>query len=74
MVRNLLVRRRNCAFCRRKIDQIDHTDALILSKYLTVWSKIKPAKLNGSCAKHQRRLTKAIKRARTLGLLPYVTR
>lgn len=67
-------RRRVCNFCRKKIEEIDYKDTNSLRRYLGIWSKIKPAKDTGCCTKHQRQLTEAIKRARYLALLPYVTR
>lgn len=66
-------RRKVCYFCRKKIEEIDYRNAELLHRYLGIWSKIKPAKDTGACAKHQRRLTQAIKRARFLALLPYTT-
>lgn len=67
-------RKKDCAFCRRKAIDIDYKDPVLLSKYLTPWAKIKAAKDTGLCAKHQRRLAEAIKRARFLALLPYTSR
>lgn len=67
-------RKKDCAFCRRKLIDIDYKDSVVLGRYLTSWAKIKSAKDTGTCAKHQRRLGEAIKRARFLALLPYTTR
>lgn len=67
-------RMKSCYFCRKKIDQIDFKDVALLSRYLTLWSKIKGSKESGVCSKHQRILTKAIKRARFLAILPYTSR
>ncbi len=67
-------RRKECPFCRRKLVDIDYKDGTTLTRFLTSWAKIKPAKDTGSCAKHQRRLAEAIKRARYLAILPYTTR
>lgn len=66
--------RKQCNFCRKKVEIIDFKEPNILSKYLTPWTKMKSARDTGTCAKHQRRLAEAIKRARFLALLPYVRR
>jgi len=62
-----------CWFCKKTVKVIDHKDANI-GRYLTNWGKIKPSNDSGVCAKHQRLLTEAIKRARYLALLPYVVK
>ena len=67
-------RQRNCFFCRKKINYIDFHNTQALSRFLTPWSKIKAAKDTGNCAKHQRKLSQAIKRARFMAMLPYLTR
>ena len=64
---------KGCFFCRKNIEEIDFRDPG-LSRFLSSWAKIKTRKETGLCAKHQRRLAQAIKRARFLGLLPYVGR
>jgi len=64
-------RKKQCAFCRKKIDYIDFKDSNLI-KYLSPWSKMKASRNTGTCAKHQRRLSEAIKRARFMALLPYV--
>ncbi|OGD57180.1 30S ribosomal protein S18 [Candidatus Berkelbacteria bacterium RBG_13_40_8] len=66
--------RRQCYFCRKKIDVIDFKDVNLLQRYLTPWAKMKAAHDTGTCAKHQRRLAEAIKRARFMALMPYVKR
>jgi len=65
-------RKRQCAFCRRKVDLIDFRDVNILMKYLTPWGKMKAGRDTGTCSKHQRMLSLAIKRARFMALMPYV--
>lgn len=62
---------RVCAFCVDKAKAIDYKDADLLRRYLTDRGKIKPRRQTGTCAKHQRRLAVAIKRARHLALLPF---
>lgn len=65
-------RRKVCAFCVDKVEQIDYKDAQKLKRYLSERSKILPRRTTGTCAMHQRQLTTAIKRARQIALLPYV--
>lgn len=65
-------RARRCPFCEQKVKEVDYKDAESLRHYLTERGKIKPRRKNVTCAKHQRRLAVAIKRARHLALLPYV--
>lgn len=64
-------RRKVCNFCVDKVDDIDYKDAGRLRRYLSERAKIEPRRKTGTCARHQRRLTLAIKRARHLALLPY---
>jgi len=61
----------NCYFCQKNIKEIDFKETEILSRFISGLAKIKPKKKSGVCSKHQRKLAKAIKRARILGLLPY---
>ena len=65
-------RRKSCAFCAEKVESIDFMDATRLRKFISERGKILPKRMTGTCAKHQRALTVAIKRARHLALLPYV--
>ena len=64
-------RRKVCAFCADHIDSIDYKDAAKLKKFVSENGKILPRRMTGTCAKHQRKLTTAIKRARQMALLPY---
>lgn len=66
-------RKRVCSFCIDKIEQIDYKEVNKLRKYITERGKILPRRISGNCAKHQRQLTVAIKRARNMALLPYTT-
>ena len=66
-------RRKVCSFCVDKVDQIDYKDIARLRKHVTERGKIMPRRMSGVCAKHQRDLARAIKCARTVALLPYVT-
>ena len=63
-----------CFFCKNDIDILDYKDVKPLKRYIKESGKIVPKRLNGTCAKHQRMVTKAIKRARNIALLPYETR
>ena len=62
-----------CAFCAEKVTQIDYKDANKLRKFVSERSKILPRRVTGTCAKHQRELTTAIKRARQIAILPYIS-
>ncbi|MGI6031196.1 MAG: 30S ribosomal protein S18 [Eubacteriales bacterium] len=62
-----------CAFCVDKVEHIDYKDVAKLRRYLSERGKIHPRRITGTCAKHQRQLTTAIKRARHIALLPYST-
>jgi len=66
-------RRKICRFCANSELQIDYKDAKTLGYFVTERGKIIPRRITGNCAKHQRRLTLAIKRARQVALLPYTT-
>ncbi len=62
-----------CAFCVDKIQHIDYKDAARLRRFTSERGKILPRRMTGTCAKHQRQLSTAIKRARTIALMPYVS-
>ena len=64
-------RRKVCRFCAEKSLRIDYKDTRVLGNFITDRGKIVPSRITGNCARHQRRLTTAIKRARMLALLPY---
>ena len=66
-------RRRVCKFCAEKIDYINYKDVRLLAPFLPERGKIQPRRISGTCAMHQRKLQTAIKRARQLALIPYVT-
>lgn len=65
-------RKKVCSFCVDKIEHIDYKDVNRLRKYISERAKIIPRRVTGTCARHQRDLTTAIKRARQVALLPYV--
>ena len=66
-------RKKVCQFCAEKIDHIDYKDTARLRKHISERAKILPRRVSGACAKHQRELTVAIKRARQVALLPYIS-
>ena len=66
-------RRKVCSFCVDKVEHIDYKDSAKLRRYTSERAKILPRRTTGTCAMHQRQLTEAIKRARQIALLPYVT-
>lgn len=66
-------RKKVCAFCVEKATEIDYKDVPKLKKYVTERGKILPRRISGTCAKHQRTLTEAIKRSRNIALLPFTT-
>ena len=66
-------RKKVCAFCVDKVEVIDYKDIGKLRRYLSERAKILPRRVTGTCARHQRGLTVAIKRARHLALLPYTS-
>ena len=70
--RNIRRRKKVCVFCADPTAVIDYKDANKLKRYISERGKILPRRISGNCAKHQRALTVAIKRARQIAILPYV--
>ena len=66
-------RRKVCSFCVDKIDTIDYKDVARLRRFVSERAKILPRRVTGTCARHQRELTVAIKRARQIALMPFVS-
>ncbi len=64
-------RRKVCVFCQEKVEAIDYKDVNRLKKFVTESGKMLPRRMSGTCAKHQRELSTAIKRARIAALLPF---
>lgn len=62
-----------CVFCAEKVENIDYKDVARLKKFTSERAKILPRRITGTCAKHQRELTEAIKRARHVALLPFIS-
>ncbi len=69
---SLLMRKRFCRFCVNKVKTIDYKDVRTLESFIKERGKIVSSRISGNCARHQRRLAEAIKRARFISLLPYV--
>jgi len=72
--RRTYFRRKICKLCARKIKTVDYKDADLLRRFVTDRGKILPRRITGTCAKHQRMLARAIKRARMIALLPFVSK
>lgn len=66
-------RKKICRFCAEKVTALDYKDLARLQKFITERGKMIPARISGTCASHQRALARAIKQARFVALLPYVT-
>ncbi|MDO9547561.1 MAG: 30S ribosomal protein S18 [Candidatus Marinimicrobia bacterium] len=67
----LLSKKKICKFCESQREQIDYKSYKTLRRFITEQGKIIPSRITGTCAKHQRELTRAIKRARNIALIPY---
>jgi len=67
------IKRKVCSFCLDKIDYIEYKETGRLKKHVSERGKIMPRRVSGTCAKHQRQLASAIKRARHLALMPYTS-
>lgn len=66
------LRRKACKFCMERLGRIDFRDTARLSKFTSERGKILPRRISGNCARHQRQLASAVKRARAVALMPYV--
>jgi small subunit ribosomal protein S18 len=65
-------RRKPCQFCRDKVEYVDYKDFGTLRRVMSDKGKIRSARITGSCRRHQAQMARAVKRAREVGLLPYV--
>jgi len=72
--RKFFRRKKVCKFCTEKIDAIPYRDVRLLQQFVAERGKIVPRRLTGVCTTHQRRLTRAIKQARNIALLPFAAR
>lgn len=70
---NFKRKKKVCYFCENKLDSVDYKDVKLLRKYISERFKILPRRATGTCAKHQRAVTNAVKIARNIALLPYTT-
>ena len=66
-------RRKPCLFCKDKLEQVDYKDVATLRKFISERGKIRSRRITGACRRHQNQIATAVKRARELALLPYVT-
>ena len=71
-MKKVFVRKKKCRFCTDKVTEINYKDIGMLRKMVTEKGKILPSRITGTCASHQRRLARAIKRARQIAMLPFV--
>jgi len=69
---HLITRKRFCRFCVDKVKYIDYKDGKRLEAFITERGKIASSRISGNCAKHQRRIAEAIKKARFISLVPYI--
>ena len=74
MVNNLLKKKKHCYFCVNNVKEVDYKKPSLLRRFLSYEAKIAARRRTGLCAKHQRSLSTAIKRARIMALLPFVSR
>ena len=72
-LREAPARRRNCYFCKEKIEEVDYKNIHQLRRYISEKGKIRSRRITGACRRHQNQLSAAIKRAREMALLPYVS-
>ena len=66
-------RRKNCFFCREKVEEVDYKNYNQLRRYVSEKGKIRSRRITGACRRHQRQVAVAVKRAREMALLPYVS-
>ncbi|MCK5413107.1 MAG: 30S ribosomal protein S18 [Candidatus Pacebacteria bacterium] len=71
---NNLTEKKQCLFCIEKERDVDYKDPQTLRRFISQRAKIMPPKRTGACTKHQRKISNAIKRARFMGLLPYIAK
>lgn len=67
------LRRKACKFCIERVERLDFRDTARLLKFTSERGKILPRRISGNCSRHQRQLASAVKRARAIALLPYIT-
>jgi small subunit ribosomal protein S18 len=67
------IRRKSCYFCKEKVEEVDYKNYSQLRRYISEKGKIRSRRITGACRRHQRQVAVAVKRAREMALLPYVT-
>ena len=67
------IRRKSCYFCKEKVEEIDYKNFHQLRRYISEKGKIRSRRISGACRRHQRQVAVAVKRAREMALLPYVS-
>ena len=65
-------RRKSCQFCKAKMEDVDYKDVNLLRRYISEKGKIRSRRITGACRRHQNQVSRAVKRAREMALLPYV--
>ena len=71
--KDLQTRRRNCYFCREKIEDFDYKNIGLLRRFVSEKGKIRSRRITGACRRHQNQISVAVKRAREMALMPYVS-
>lgn len=72
--KELAPQKKTCHFCLENAKEIDYKDGVLLGRFISSYGKIMPRRRSGVCAKHQRKLANAIKRARIMGILSFTSR
>ena len=67
------IRRKSCQFCKAKVEEVDYKDIATLRRYVSEKGKIRSRRITGACRRHQNQVSRAVKRAREMALLPYVS-
>jgi small subunit ribosomal protein S18 len=67
------IRRKSCYFCKEKVEEVDYKNVHMLRRYVSEKGKIRSRRISGACRRHQRQVAVAVKRAREMALLPYVS-
>jgi small subunit ribosomal protein S18 len=67
------IRRKSCYFCKEKVEEVDYKNYNQLRRYISEKGKIRSRRITGACRRHQRQVAVAVKRAREMALLPYVS-
>ena len=64
-------KKKECRFCKQKLNSIDYKDYPFIKRFITEKGKIVPRRMSGNCAKHQRMVARAVKKARNIGIIPF---